>query len=305
MNWKESEKRALSGRFVSDIVNKFIIDNTYDRIEHDDNQVHLTSFFNKGIEAIKINECHQLLIDRTKYFCDLLKNNKKVVLYWFPTPFKKTLPDDKQSLDVHEINSACTWHNGVDSFIAIYRWEEAPKVLFHELSHYFGLDAILSYNDDTYFITKYNLNIPCSLAETYSEIIGFIMNIYYFTNGLNELFDKMFAVELAFSIYQCQKILRFFNITNSNEFYKLKSDTNLITYYIFKTVFIYNINPREYIEKMINKDKPLLLEHEHMEYLINIIKNNLDKIFEIEEIEEIKGLEKTMRMTIVDYSPDL
>ena len=80
---------------------------------------------------------------------------------------------------------------------------------------------------------------------------------------------------------------------------------NIIFYTWYIWVFIYNINPREYIEKMINKDKPLLLEDEHMEYLINIIKNNLDKIFEIEQIEEIKGLEKTMRMTIVDYSPDL
>lgn len=305
MNWKETEKRALSGRFVSEKINQYIIDNTIDRIEYDDNQIYITSFIIMGIEPIKIRECHELLIKRTKYMCDITKNSKKVILYWFPTNFKKILPTDKLSLDVHEINSACTWNNGIDSFIAIYRWEEAPKVLFHELSHYFGLDAILTHNDNKYFKDLYKLDIPCSLAETYSEIIGFIMNIYHFTDGFNELFDKMFAVEMAFSIYQCQKILRFFDINNANEFYKLKSDTNLFTYYLLKTVFIYNINPREYLQKMLNKTNPLVLEDEDMEYLINIIKNNLEKIFEIEIIPNINGLEKTMRMTIVDYSPDV
>ena len=305
MNWKNTEKRALSGRFVSEKINTFIINNTIDRIEYEDFQVHLTSFIIMGIEQIKIKECHELLIQRTKFMCDITKNNTKVILYWFPTTFKKSLPSDKLSLDVHEINSACTWHNGKDSFIAIYRWEEAPKVLFHELSHYFHLDSILSHDDNMYFKQLYKLDIPCSLAETYSEIIGFMMNIYHFTGGFNELFDKMFAVEMAFSMYQCQKILRFFNINSADEFYKLKSDTNLFTYYILKTVFIYNINPREYLTMMINKSNPLLLETEHMEHLIDILKNNLEKIFEIELIPNIKGLEKTMRMTIVDYSPDL
>lgn len=305
MNWKESEKRALSGRFVSEPINQYIIHNTTDRIEYDDEQVYLTTFIIKGIEPVKIIECHELLITRTKYLCDITKNNHKVILYWFPTTYKKILPDDKISLDVHEINSACTWHAGNNSFIAIYRWEEAPKVLFHELSHYFGLDEYLTINHNDYFLQKYNLNIPCSLAETYSEIIGFMMNIYHFSNGFNELFDKMFAVEMAFSVYQCQKILRFFNIDSPNEFYKLKSDTNLFTYYILKTVFIYNINPRDFLGKMINKPNPLVLDGEHTDYLMNILKDNLEKIFEIEKIPEIKGLEKTMRMTIVDYSPDL
>jgi hypothetical protein len=304
MNWRESEKRALSGRFISEPINKYIIENTIDRIEYDDEQIYITSFIIKGIKAIKIKECHDLLIERTKYFCDITKNNKKVVLYWFPTEYKKILPIDKKSLDVHEINSACTWHNGEESFIAIYRWEEAPKVLFHELSHYFHLDEYLTHNDNDYFITKYNLDIPCSLAETYSEIIGFIMNIFHFTNGFNELFDKMFAVEMAFSVYQCQKILRFFNINNSGDLHKLKSDTNLFTYYILKTIFIYNINPREFLEKMLNKTNPLVLEGEHLDNFNNIIKN-IDHIFEIEKIPIINGLEKTMRMTIVDYSPDL
>ena len=130
------------------------------------------------------------------------------------------------------------------------------------------------------------------------------MNIYYFTNGLNELFDKMFAVEMAFSVYQCQKILRFFNINNSSDLHKLKSETNLFTYYILKTIFILNINPREFLEKMLNKTNPLVLEGEHFDNFNNIIKN-IDHIFEIEKIPIINGLEKTMRMTIVDYSPDL
>ena len=55
---------------------------------------------------------------------------------------------------------------------------------------------------------------------------------------------------------------------------------------------------------MLNKTKPLVLEGEHFDNFNNIIKN-IDHIFEIEKIPIINGLEKTMRMTIVDYSPDL
>ena len=49
MNWKETEKRALSGRFVSEKINQYIIDNTIDRIEYDDDQIYITSFIIMGI----------------------------------------------------------------------------------------------------------------------------------------------------------------------------------------------------------------------------------------------------------------
>ena len=60
MNWKNTEKRALSGRFVSEKINTFIINNTIDRLEYEDFQVHLTSFIIMGIEKLIVSHCNSL-----------------------------------------------------------------------------------------------------------------------------------------------------------------------------------------------------------------------------------------------------
>ena len=243
--------------------------------------------------------------NRVKVFINLTQPDREQLplkIFWFPTQFRKMLSFDKKSIDVNEINSACTIHYGNirDSLIVIYRLEEAKKVLFHELIHLFSLDTNIPPSLEQKIRTQFNLNVmlPCSLAETYAEFMGCLLNIYYISNGDTEKFNKYLAIEQAFSLYQVNKILNFFNIDNINDLNKLTSDTNLMTYYLLKTAIITHTHVTDFFYSLI-KNK-LLLDLNHLPYFEKYL-NNLQHIPKyLEYIKKEKLDDTTMRMTIVE-----
>jgi hypothetical protein len=184
----------------------------------------------------------QEMIRRTLLFDSLVPPRPTtLILYWFPTPLKKKINYRKQSIDVPEINSGYTLHSPGIPYICIYRYEEALKVLLHECSHFYHLDRKLSaYKYDNYFINKYDIKIDCSLMETYSEVIGVIMNIYFISGDFHnrEKMYQLYLIELAFALQQCAKICDFFHILSIRELSKLKSNTNIMTYFFLKTAFM-------------------------------------------------------------------
>jgi len=298
----EKYKILFSTRFVTKDVINYIIENTHSIATINTPQYSITTFL---MGNIQLNSEIYDIEKRVKQFIDWIKpdiDELPIKIFWFPTHFKKTIPLDKKSLDVNEINSACTIHYGSvpSSFIIIYRLEEAKKVLFHELIHLFSLDSDIPANLENIIREKYNLkmSLPCSLAETYAEFMGCLLNIFYLSNGDNDKFNTYLAIEQSFSLYQIYKILNFFQINNINDLNKLSSDTNLMTYYFLKTALIthHNIN---YFFYSLLKNRFKLDEH-HLAFFVKYLDNlrNIPKY--LEYVKELNIDDTTMRMTIVE-----
>jgi hypothetical protein len=294
-------QKLFNTPFVSENITNYILKNTHTRSVINNDKYIITTFITD--DSLLENDIYDIR-DRTEYFlkCVNVKSYElPVKIFWFPTPFKKVLPNDKLTLDVNEINSACTFFFGniPSSFIVIYRFEEAKKVLFHELAHLFNLEDGISYKYEMDLRNRYNLRpeLPCSLRETYSELIGCLLNIYYLSKGDSTLFKQYLILEQVFSIYQIRKIFNFFNINNVSELHKLTSDTNLMTYYILKGAILLH-RDIEVLFKSLLMDN-LKLKDDNLKLFIKYLYNleHIPKYFKY--IKKLHFDNNTMRMTLI------
>lgn len=87
-----------------------------------------------------------LMLGRIHFMRKLVKNNKPLLIWIWPTPWKKTLPPKNKPFTESMINSGSTslYVSGPKSRdngeICLWREEEILKVLVHELIHSFRLD---------------------------------------------------------------------------------------------------------------------------------------------------------------------
>ena len=295
-------KILFSTRFVTKKIIDYITENTHSISLINTPNYSITTFLMDDNDLE--NEIYDIE-NRVKKFINWVQpisEQLPLKIFWFPTKFKKIIPLDKKSLDVNEINSACTIHLGniPSSYVTIYRLEEAKKILFHELIHLFHLDVNIPDSLEYKIRTQYNLNLilPCSLAETYAEFMGCLLNIYYISNGDTAKFNRYLAIEQAFSLYQINKILIFFKIDNINDLNKLTSDTNLMTYYFLKTALLTHENVVEFFISLIQNK--LLLDKNHLPFFEKYL-NNLQNIPNyLKYVKKIKLDDLTMRMTIVE-----
>ena len=301
MNWSHTEQLAINGKFIGSQIRQYILENTLQRVEltREPNSYITTYLFRDGDISDLINHSNQLLRQTADFVQKYRTSDEDLRIYWFPTPFKKTMPEvAKESLDVDEINSACTFHYPNNRFISLYRYEEAPKVLFHELIHFYHLDLPLRADYDTYIIQKYNIRAPCILKETYSEIVGCLLNIDRVSNDTGIPFQVLYSIEEAFMLYQVQKILNYYHVHKIADLGKIKSDTNLITYFPMKLAFLLAIdNPEEYLAEL--KRRKLVIENP--QFIIDTIEKGLVKLFSTPSIvkDVPPELTNTLRMTIV------
>lgn len=299
ITWNREEKDALKGRFITPTVCHFILNNTIRRITYNTKLLLWNTYIFNNSDTDNIINIQNMMIQRALDFQKRSEqDDTQMKIYWFPTEFKKQIPTNKSSLDVEEINSACTFHFPENSFIAIYRLEEAPKVLYHELIHYFELDNIIPIDEDQEYIKRFNLRSPCLLRETYCEIMGLLLNIEDISKRQDEDFDKLYKIEYAFSLLQTQKILDFFNIRNEREFNRLISNTNVFTYFILKTAMLLSIkNPLNFLKQMeMNK-----FRLHSLDFLKMNINNGMTVLFRLNvKINDIPYLKNTLRMTIIE-----
>jgi hypothetical protein len=302
IDWDTNERNALEGIFICAKIRQYILENTTKRIVHDTPLLLLTHYeFNKTEEqeTDDILYLRNIMIDRALDFQKRTNmQKKKMIIYWFPTPFKKRIPlPPKESLDVEEINSATTFHSP-HNFVSIFRREEAPKVLIHELAHFFELDLRLRSTDFGY-TKRFKLRVPCLLCETYCEVVAFLLNVEYVSLSTGRDINELFIMERAFSAIQVKKIMDFFTINDINEFNKIRSNTNVFTYYILKTALLFMIdNPNPFINTL-EKNGFRIINIDQLKLMIdNGLFVLLDKIKEISQIPiEFKN---TMRMTIIE-----
>jgi len=178
----------------------------------------------------------------------------KVDIYM--TPFKKKLPDNPLVvLDSDNINSAYTTVCTKNAEIVIFRAEEWFKVFIHETFHCFGLDFGTM---DLCIINKklkqlFPINSKFNLYEAYTEVWAEIINCVFVSfNSLKDKSDKEtfllycefgLQLERIFSLYQCDKVLKYMGITykqlletNQSDIYK--ENTNVFSYYVVVAILM-------------------------------------------------------------------
>lgn len=162
------------------------------------------------------------------------------------TDFKKKLNNKTKSLGSREINSGFTTSGHK---LCIFRKEELYKVLIHELIHYLKLDLVRPVEFSDYH--KY-FNIPVNteirLNEAYTETFAVIFNSMINTKSEKELISVLNR-ELKYSLYQCAKILDYFNFKTALEFFKrndgntkFNQRTSVFSYFFVKTLILFNLD---------------------------------------------------------------
>lgn len=107
----------------------------------------------------------------------------------------------------------------------------------------------VEYNEklSEYFCLKNDENI--NINETYTETLATIINLIFISLEINENFNKMFEIELSYSILVMTSILRHYNYKDINELKRenkncklLLQQTSVFNYYIMKPFMLININ---------------------------------------------------------------
>jgi hypothetical protein len=200
-----------------------------------------------------------------KFVFSYTKNNtlSKLTINIALTDYLKELPNNNlKILDDMNCNTGSTYACKKDTEIFIYRKEEWFKVFIHETFHSLCLDFSMMHIGD--FNKKINTLFPIdskfNLYEAYSEFWAEIFNILfcsYFTienkNDYREFkmfFDFFLYNEKLHSLFQCSKILDFYNLKYENLYQKdkisnlarkqYKEDTNVFAYYFIKTILLFN-----------------------------------------------------------------
>ena len=150
---------------------------------------------------------------------------------------------------------------------------------------------------DSEYTIQFNLKSPCLLRETYCELMALLLNVEDISIRENKNFMELYSIEYAFSILQKDKILNFFNIRDASDFHKLKSDTNVFTYFICKTAILLSIDdPIHFLKKMEEKHFNL----HSIQFLKSLINNGFDLLFKEKVDLNIPILNNTLRMTIIE-----
>jgi hypothetical protein len=235
-----------------------------------------------------------------KFVFSYTKNNtlSQLTINIALTDFIKQLPNNNlKILDAINCNTGSTYACKEKTEIFIYRKEEWFKVFIHETFHSLCLDFSMMHTKE--FNKRINIIFPINskfnLYEAYAEFWAEIFNILfcsYFTienkNNFEEFkmfFDFFLYNEKIHSLFQCSKILQFYNLTYENLYKKdeisvlsrkqYKENTNVFAYYFIKSILLFNA---EKFIKWCNKNHINILifskNTTHLNKFFNFIKHN-------------------------------
>jgi hypothetical protein len=187
-----------------------------------------------------------------------------LIIYFYFTSLEKRLPKSNiDILDETNVNTAFTTTCPKDSEIVVYRKEEWFKVFIHETFHNFGLDFSDMNNTScvNHILKIFPVKSEVNLYESYSEFWAEIMNAsfcsFFLLKNKQNVSDFLSTVstiihfERVYSFFQLVKTLNFMGLTyndlysKQNESHVLretmyKENTNVLSYYIIKTILLNN-----------------------------------------------------------------
>jgi hypothetical protein len=200
------------------------------------------------------------------------KCSSELKIYLYLTKLKKTLPTNGKIIGQEHANTGYTMACKKDNEINIFRHEEWFKVLIHESFHAFGLDFSeldnTPYDGSSEILKLFPVSSDVNLFETYCEMWAELLNVMFivyfnpknsktiFYENIDQLINEVenrIHNERLFSLFQCAKVLYHYKL-DYKELYekspaaqtertlKYKEDTNILSYYIIKTIFMFFID---------------------------------------------------------------
>jgi hypothetical protein len=147
----------------------------------------------------------------------------------------------------------------------VYRKEEWFKVLIHETFHNFGLDFsdMNTSECNKRILALFPVNSEVNLYESYTECWAEILNacfcsFFFLKNKKNtteflSMANNIIHLERTYSFFQLVKTLHFMSLTYTNLYKKEMNDhilretmykekTNILAYYVIKTILLNNYN---------------------------------------------------------------
>jgi hypothetical protein len=179
------------------------------------------------------------------------------------------------TIDRVHVNTAFTYSCRTSNTITIFRKEEWFKVFIHETFHSLGLDFSGMHTESMrstemirriFHIGVDDLRIYESYTETFAELLHTQFVSFYSTilktdyHLMFSKMQKMVAVETAFSLIQCMKVLRHNRITEYPDLFtatKKKRElylekTHVISYFVIKSIMLFHKN--EFLEWYIRNN---------------------------------------------------
>lgn len=240
-----------------DIYSKFTSVNIQNNIEKNLHYINIYQYSNIKIIAIKdsldsiYNYIKQLIIFIMVMLSFTNNQNKTIEIKIFLTDAKKKINPNYKYLGIDEVNTGSTYRGDCSS-VLIWRKEEAYKVILHELCHCLSFDFELPDNLEIKIrdmFPQIPKNNEIRVYEAYVEMWGLIIHMNLLSSKLNINIDEIYLHECCFSLIQVAKILKHFGFTNWNQFYNntnYKSNyqqrSSILSYYIIKTSFLFNLD---------------------------------------------------------------
>jgi len=205
------------------------------------------------------------------YACRKCSNTIHIDIYL--TDHVKLLPSIGHVIGRTNVNTAFTTSCSASTNICIFREQEWFKVLLHESFHNMGLDfsEMETTLSDRHIESMFKINADIRLFETYCETWAEIIHtqfLAFFSTRIKDRYDimmgkldKMLEMEARFSMFQCAKVLDHNNMVYTDLFQESKrrhyrEDTHVLSYYIIKSLLLYNKN--HFIEWCSTNNKVLL-----------------------------------------------
>lgn len=198
--------------------------------------------------------------------------SSELKIYLYLTKLKKTLPTNGGIIGQEHANTGYTMSCKKDNEINIFREEEWFKVLMHESFHAFGLDFSeldnTPHDGSAEILKLFPVSSDVNLFETYCEIWAELLNVMFivyfnqtkstihFYENIHQLIievENRIHNERLYSLFQSAKVLYHYKL-DYKELYekspdaqkerrlKYKEDTNVLSYYIIKSIFMFFID---------------------------------------------------------------
>jgi len=239
---KEEIKTKLKSYFKGSFYIKEVIDyitKITDIYEYTNKNISVIVYYNKNNDKIDF-EFIKRVINRGI----TIINNKQIKITLLLTSAKKILEYNKV-LTPFNVNSGFTFINNNEIFI--FRKEEFPKVIIHELLHH----DINIHNDDFKDSNKiklykhFKINPKCKLIlnECIIEFWATFTHLSFVSKEYNINFEKLIAIEINYSLFKCYQLLEIQKKQLNNLWY---DECNIYSYIVFKTILLY------YHSKLLN-----------------------------------------------------
>jgi hypothetical protein len=252
----EGKKNIKDNLFISSERKKLFLDSYNNLWETKSDNTTIYLF----LDNAKINQWKdllKLLYWRVNFMREIANNKKPLVIWIYPSDYKKQLPKNKV-ITPDDINSGSTTtyigknENGI---IYIWRKEEILKVLIHELIHSFNIDKNDPEPKEAYVeVRALEANIILELLERQLPL-----------TNINTLYNY----EKIFSVEQSKKIN---NYTDQN--------TNIKAYINEKGRLLHNMNKKDWDAYVINTEiKNPLINKKSLRFTISdVILNTSTKM---------------------------